>query len=97
MKPVSPVLPGSSDIELILGKDQPQYIPLPAVYLNTPARPMITRFRLDDDERAAIAAGADIVLQQLTFCSPFQPVNLQIVGQDEFPQFVEEPEGASRG
>jgi hypothetical protein len=97
VKPVSPVLPGSSEIEIVLGKGQPQYIPLPAVYLDTPRRPMITRFRLDDDERAAIAAGADVVLQQLTFKEPFQPVNLQIVAQNEFPQFLEEPEGANHG
>jgi hypothetical protein len=89
MMPVSPVLPGSEPIEIILGKDQPEYIPLPAVYLDTPARPMITRFRLDEEERAAIANGADIVLQQLTFRNPFQPVNLQIVRPDESPIFVE--------
>lgn len=95
MTPVSPVLPGSSAIEIVLGKGQPQYVPLPAVYLDTPARPMITRFRLNDEERAAIAEGADIVLQQLTFGTPFQPVNLQAVARGEFPQFVGEPEGVN--
>ena len=83
-------LPGSEPIEVVLGKNQPEYTPLPAVYLDTPSRPMITRFRLDDAERAAVAAGADVVLQQLTFRNPFQPVNLQIVGPDEWPQPIEE-------
>jgi hypothetical protein len=89
MTAVSPVLPGSEQIEIVLGKNQPEYAPLPAVYLDTPSRPMITRFRLDDAERAAIAAGADIVLQQLTFGDLFQPVNLQVVDPDGFPEFCE--------
>jgi len=89
--PVSPVMPGSEPIEIVLGKDQPQYDPLPAVYLDTSSRPMITRWRLDEAEREAIANGADIVLQQLTFQQPFQPVNLQVVERDEAPIFVEEP------
>lgn len=87
---VSPVLPGSAPIEIVLGKDQPEYLPLPAVYLNTPACPMITRWRLTDAERAAVAQGADVVLQQLTFMNPFQPVCLQVVMPDAMPTFVEE-------
>jgi hypothetical protein len=90
MTAVSPVLPGSESIEIVLGKDQPEYAPLPAVYLDTPSRSMITRFRLTEKERGDIMVGADIVLQQLTFCQPFQPVNLQVVFPDESPVFVEE-------
>lgn len=97
MRPVSPVLPGSAEIEIVLGKDQPQYLPLPAVCLGSETRPMITRFRLDDTERAKIAAGADIVLQQLTFGAPFQPINLQICGEHEFPDFLEVLSEADRG
>jgi hypothetical protein len=91
MTPVSPVMPGSEPIEVVLGENQPEYVPLPAVYLDTVARPMITRWRLSVEEREAVAAGADIVLQQLTFRQPFQPVNLQIVGANECPLLVEEP------
>jgi hypothetical protein len=91
MTAVSPVMPGSEPIEVVLGKDQPEYMPLPAVYLDTPSRPMITRWRLSDEEREAVANGADIVLQQLTFRSPFQPINVQIVMPEECPLFVEEP------
>ena len=91
MQPCSPVMPGSAEIEIVLGRGQKEYIELPAVYLDTPSRPMITRWRLSDQEREAMANGADIVLTQLTFCLPFRPVNLQIVGQDAMPLFVEEP------
>ena len=89
MTPVSPVMPGSEPIEVVLGKGQPQYETLPAVYLDTRAYPMITRWRLSDEERAAIASGADVVLQQLTFRNPFQPVNLQIVMPDGHPALLE--------
>lgn len=89
MTPVSPVMPGSEPIEVVLGKGQPEYEPLPAVYLDTVTCPMITRWRLSDEERKAIAEGADVVLQQLTFRNPFQPVNLQIVMPHEFPVALE--------
>jgi hypothetical protein len=90
MQAVSPVMPGSESIEIVLGKGQPEYTELPAVYLDTPSRPMISRWRLSDEERKSIANGSDIVLTQFTFCLPFRPINLQIVGRDEMPLFVEE-------
>ena len=89
MEAVSPVCPGSEEIEIVLAKDQPEYNKLPCVYLDTPARPMISRWRLSDEEREAIANGAEVVLTQLTFCLPFRPVNLQIVGREEMPYLVE--------
>ena len=90
MRPVSPVMPGSKPIEIMIGAGQPEYIPLPAVYLDTTQRPMVTRWRLTDEERFAISAGADIVLQQLTFRHPFQPVNLQVVMPNEHPDLMSE-------
>ena len=90
MQPVSPVMPGSEAIEVVLGKNQPEYIPLPAVYLDTTERPMITRWRLSGEEREAINQGADIVLTQLTFGSPFQPVHIQVTDQDVMPVLVGE-------
>lgn len=89
MEAVSPVMPGfevdSAGIEIVLGKDQPQYLPLLAVYLNHPCVPMLTRWRFSDAERAQIAAGADLVLTQLTFGEPFRPVHLQVSMPDEHP------------
>lgn len=85
-------MPGSEDIEIVLAKDQPElYIPLPAVYLEMECRPMVTRWRFSDEERKAVANGADIVLQQLTFKQRFQPVQLQVVMPDACPILVEEP------
>lgn len=89
MEAASPVMPGSEAIEIVLGKNQPEYTPLPAVYLDTPARPMVTRWRLSDEEREAIANGADVVLTQLTFWNRFQPVHLQVSGRDQMPVLLE--------
>lgn len=71
MTPVSPVMPGSEPIEVVIGKGQPEYIPLPAVYLDLNCRPMVTRWRLTDEERFAISAGADIVLHSSRFGNRF--------------------------
>lgn len=90
MQAVSPVMPGSQDLEIVLAKNQPEYNPLPVMYLNTPSVPMISRWRLTEEEREMIRNGADIVLTQLTFGLQFRPVNLQIVAQDEMPQLVED-------
>lgn len=89
MTPASPVMPGSEAIEIVLGKGQPEYLELPAVYLDSESRPMITRWRFSDEERKAIADGADVVMTQLTFCNPFQPVHLQVSGRDEMPVLLE--------
>lgn len=91
MQPVSPVMPGAELIEVVYGKNQPEYVPLPAVYLDTPSRPVLTRWRLTDEERAAIAAGADIVLTLLSFGRPLTPSYLQVCMPHEMPVFTEEP------
>lgn len=90
MESISPVMPGSEQIEVVLGKDQPEYMPLPAVYLDTPQRPMITRWRFSREEVLAIVAGSDLVMTQLTFGHPFQPVHLQVSHQSEMPVLVGE-------
>jgi hypothetical protein len=83
-------MPGSGPIEIEIGAGQSEYIPLPAVYLNAPSLPMLTRWRLTDEERTAIAAGADIVFTQLTFGMPFQPIHLQVTMPDETPVLIEQ-------
>jgi hypothetical protein len=90
MIPVSPVMPGSKPIEKILGKGQPEYIELPMVYLDTNSRPVISRWRLSDEERKMIADGGDVVLTQLTFGNLFHPVHLQVTMPDEMPVLLEE-------
>ena len=58
----------------ILAKDQPQYRPLPVALLPGMEGRMISRWTLTPEERAAIAAGEDLYLEQLTFGRPLQPI-----------------------
>ena len=85
MIPVSPVMPGSEEIENVLAKNQPEYLPLPVVFLDTVSRPAISRWRLTDEERQKIASGADIVLTQCIFNDLYHPVSLQVVFPEEHP------------
>jgi hypothetical protein len=78
VNPISPSIPGFD--EIVLAKDQPQYIPLPAVpYADQHEQiRVLTRWRLTDEERAAIANGVDLWLELMTFGEPLQPVRLSV-------------------
>lgn len=79
MNPVAVQIPGHETDEFVIAKDQPEYIPLPAVAIDTPEGiAIVTRWRPDAEERAALAAGADIWLLSLTFGGPLQPVRLTV-------------------
>lgn len=77
MNPVSVQIPGNESDEFVIAKDQPQYIPLPAVWIRTSEGiAVVTRWRPTDEERQQVADGADIWLQSLTFGGPLQPIKL---------------------
>jgi hypothetical protein len=84
-------MPGSEPIEVVYAKEQKEYVPLPAVYVdNANSRTVVSRWRLDDAERASVAAGADVVMQLLMPRGAFlTPSNLQIVMPDEAPVLIE--------
>jgi len=48
---------------------------------------MAVRFRLNDEERAKIAAGADLVVTEMVFGKPFTPLNFQFCQSTERPEF----------
>jgi hypothetical protein len=78
---VRPISPRTGAVELVLAKDQPQYIPLPAALYHdssTGSVELVTRWTLTDEERLAVAEGADIFLGTLTFDQPYQPVRMQV-------------------
>jgi len=76
MLPVTPVLADEfQPDEVLLGADQPQYSPLPA--LRSQGGVIMSRWTLSDAERKAVAEGADIYLSVLTFNMPPQPVYLE--------------------
>ena len=92
MTPVSPVLTEEfKPNEVVYAKDQPQYSPLPV--LRNSKFVVLSRWKLSDQEREAIAAGADVFLSNWTFNQPLQPVRLEIGQCDrdffEMAQFME--------
>lgn len=75
-----PVAPRVGLPEVTLAEDQHEYLALTAcpVIFSDGTSAMLTRWRLDDAERAKIAAGEDLYLCALTFGGPVQPVALTV-------------------
>jgi hypothetical protein len=79
MIPVSPVIPGYEKHEVVFAKTQKDvYLPLPALVLKGPEKPVVSRWKLDDEERAKIAKGADILLIQMIFNDLYHPVRIEV-------------------
>jgi len=77
MEPVSPVIAEEfQNREVIFAKDQPQYRPLPVH--RTPDGVLLSRWKLSDAERQAVAEGADIWLYVWTFNQPLQPLRIEV-------------------
>ena len=81
MLPSSPVLTEEfQDKEVVYAKGQPEYMPLPT--LRNQEGVVMSRWKLTDGERAAVAMGADIMLSCLTYNQPLQPVLMEIITKD---------------
>jgi hypothetical protein len=78
MKPVSPVYLDSEDRwgvkEITFAKDQPEYIPLPALRFQDGL--VVTRWSLSWRERIEILLGGSFYLGMLTFNKPLQPIRI---------------------
>lgn len=69
-----PVIDGLEAKEVVYAKDQPEYIPLRTLVGNDKQRRVLSRWSPTAEQRLAIADGADIYLQLLTFGKPLQPI-----------------------
>lgn len=76
MRPVSPILEKFKGQEVVYAKDQPQYIPLPALCLDDESRAVLSRWRLSIRERLRVLWHGGIYLHVLTFGHPLQPIKL---------------------
>lgn len=85
MNSVSPVFSEAFvENERVIALDQPQYHPLimlPVQYEDGTIGAMV-RFRLSDEERAAITAGADILITELVFDQGFTPIHVEVSPQE---------------
>lgn len=73
-----PVVEGLEEFEVVYAKDQPEYIPLRTLRSNATEARVMSRWTFTDEQRKAIADGADIYLTLLTFGSPLQPITIAV-------------------
>jgi hypothetical protein len=79
MRPVSQVLSRSKkagDSETVAALYQPEYVPMPIIMGNAPTYPATCRWTFTQEERAAISAGGDIWITQLTFGNGVTPIRV---------------------
>lgn len=72
------VVDGLESEELVYAKDQPEYIPLRTLKAVGAQGQVLSRWTLTEDQRKAVAAGADIFLELSTFNRPLQPIRMAI-------------------
>ncbi len=84
MKPATPVIPGLERMEILYAKDQPEYLPLPAI-----PRPdgngIITRWELTWRERWQIWWTGNLYIEVLTFGGRLQPMKPSVTNPLEEP------------
>lgn len=74
MIPITPIVPGFDLPYVVYAKDQPEYIPLPA--LRDDDGTILTRWKLSWKERLQVLFGGSLWLTILTHNHPLQPVKL---------------------
>lgn len=70
------VVDGMETEEVVYAKDQPEYIPLRTLRSKTGI--VLSRWSFTDEQRKAIASGADIFLELHTFNHPLQPIRVAV-------------------
>ena len=77
---VRPPVVHEGAVYVILGKDQPEYTPLPGACDADGV--VLTEWELTAEELAAVLAGGRVRLWIYTFNRPLQPVALEVVERD---------------
>lgn len=84
-----PVFEGLESKEVVYAKNQPEYLPLRTLVSKGPEGRVISRWTLTDEQRQAVAAGADIFLMLLTFTQALQPIQIALGDGTEDHRWVE--------
>lgn len=80
MAPVEPVECPEGSRRVVYAKDQPEYIPLPAIV--SPDGVVLTEWELSAEELHTLFVGGRLRLHVLTFGQPLQPVRLEVVAPE---------------
>jgi hypothetical protein len=79
-----PVFDALENKEVVYAKDQPEYLALRTLVSAGPSRRVISRWTLTEEQRKAVAEGADIFLMLHTFGHPLQPIQMAVSdGKDD--------------
>lgn len=70
MKPISPVIKKLKQFEVILAKNQPEYLPLPVLQVDNYT---ISRWKFTFWERLVVLFTGNLWLNQMNFKEPLQP------------------------
>jgi len=73
-----PVVDGLEPYEIVMAEKQPEYNPLRILPGATPHGERLSRWTFTPEQRLAIANGADIFLELLTFNLPMQPIRIAV-------------------
>lgn len=65
---------------IVIAKDQPEYLPLPALVF--PDGRVMTEWKLSEDERGRLIAGEHLRLWIWMFGNPLQPIALEVTSED---------------
>lgn len=72
------VVEGLEQFEIEIAKDDPDYNCLRALVSHTDEARVLSRWTLTPEQRAAVAEGADIYLELITFGMGLQPVRMAV-------------------
>lgn len=89
MKPVSPVIPGGNFTEIVIAKNQPEYMPLPVIPFTNGA--ILSRWSLDEAERKAIKVSGEVFIYLMTFGKEKPECSFQVdnpIAPDEPEKFL---------
>lgn len=73
-----PVIDGLEAHEIVYAKDQAEYLPLRTLRSNYLECGVLSRWTLTPEQRKAVAEGADIFLELMTFGKPLQPILMAV-------------------
>lgn len=76
MTPTEPVECPEGSRRVVYAKDQPQYLPLPAIV--DPSGIVMTEWELSADELEMLMEGGRLRLYLYTFNQPLQPIRLEV-------------------
>lgn len=76
-----PVVVGLEKEETVFAEDQPEYKALRALRSRDRAGRVLTRWPLTAEQRQAIANGADLFVEVVTFNQPLQPIAVAVVDE----------------